>query len=71
MKDAYIRKLWRLQNSEQWANYAMHKLRLEMQGAPMNEIDVWHGTSSQDPSVIYNDKQDGFLMQYAQKGYWG
>ena len=32
---------------------------------------AWHGTSAMDPMVIYNDQQDGFMMQYASEGYWG
>lgn len=35
------------------------------------ERDVWHGTSSLDPSVIYDDQQDGFMMQFAARGFWG
>ena len=35
------------------------------------ERDVWHGTSNLDPSVIYDDLQDGFMMQFAAQGFWG
>ena len=24
-----------------------------------------------DPSIIYNDKMDGFMMQFAAQGLWG
>ena len=71
MDDAFISKLWRVQNSAQWANFILHRLRLEMQNVPVHERMLWHGTSSLDPAVIYNDKQDGFMMQHARQGLWG
>ena len=71
MNDAHIAKLWRVQNDSQWANFMLHKLRLEMQGVPVHERQVWHGTRSLDPGVIFNDKQDGFMMQHASVGMWG
>ena len=71
MNDAHICKLWRVQNSAQWANFILHKLRLEMQGVPLHETKVWHGTSSLDPALIYDDEQDGFMMQHARQGLWG
>lgn len=71
MGDAYISKLWQVQNSEQWGTFMLQKLRLEMLGASVHETEVWHGTSSLDPSVIYEDKQDGFMMQHAKQGLWG
>merc|ERR1711906_96294 len=40
-------------------------------GIDKNEGSVWLGTTNLDPEVIYNDKQDGFMMQFSQKGYWG
>jgi Receptor family ligand binding region len=71
MKDAYISKLWRVQNVSLWTYYSFHKDRLSMNGVLHNEKSVWHGTSNVDPAVIYNDKQDGFMMQYSRSGYWG
>ncbi|KAI2502805.1 hypothetical protein MHU86_11629 [Fragilaria crotonensis] len=71
MSDAHISKLWRIQNNSLWTYYSFHRDRLEMNGVDHNETSVWHGTSSVDPSVIYNDRQDGFMMQYSQSGYWG
>ena len=73
MKNAYISKLWRIQNEDQWANYVLqNKVRLEtLQGTPTREQLVWHDTSNLDPSAIYRDKQDGFMMQHAKQGLWG
>jgi ABC-type branched-subunit amino acid transport system substrate-binding protein len=71
MNDAYISKLWRVQNISLWTYYSFHKDRLSMNGIPHNEKSVWHGTSSVDPAIIYNDKQDGFMMQYSRSGFWG
>jgi hypothetical protein len=71
MSDAHISKLWRIQNKSLWTYYSFHKDRLSMNGIPHNEMNVWHGTSSMDPALIYNDKQDGFMMQYSRSGLWG
>jgi len=71
MNDAHISKLWRIQNDNLWAFYSFHRDRLLSLGVNDNERQVWHGTSSLEPSVIYNDKQDGFMMQYSREGFWG
>jgi hypothetical protein len=71
MSDAHVSKLWRIQNNSLWTYYSFHRDRLAMNGVDLNEKSVWHGTSSVDPSVIYNDRQDGFMMQYSQSGLWG
>ncbi|KAI2502804.1 hypothetical protein MHU86_11628 [Fragilaria crotonensis] len=71
MSDAHISKLWRIQNNSLWTYYSFHRDRLAMNGVDHNEKSVWHGTSSVDPSAIYNDRQDGFMMQYSQSGLWG
>jgi len=71
MDDAHISELWRVQNESLWTYYSFHKHRLSMHSIDHNERSVWHGTSSLDPSVIYNDKQDGFMMQFSRVGFWG
>ena len=71
MKDAHIAKLWRIQNGALWSYYSFHKDRLASHGVDTNERSVWHGTSALDPSVIYEDRQDGFMMQYSHTGMWG
>jgi len=71
MPDAHISKLWRIQNESLWSYYSFHKDRLEMVDIDHNERSVWHGTGSLDPSVIYNDRQDGFTMQFSRDGFLG
>ena len=71
MDDVHISKLWRIQNTSLWSYYSFHKDRLSMHGIAHGEKQVWHGTSSLDPAVIYDDKQDGFMMQFAAQGFWG
>lgn len=71
MDDVHISKLWRCQNTSLWSYYSFHKDRLTNLGCGDGERRVWHGTSSLDPSVIYDDKQDGFMMQFASAGFWG
>jgi len=71
LPNVHISSLWRVQNSSLWSYYSFHKDRLEMNNIPSNERRVWHGTSSLDPSVVYNDQMDGFMMQFAAEGLWG
>jgi ABC-type branched-subunit amino acid transport system substrate-binding protein len=71
MPDAHISQLWRVQNTALWSYYSFHKHRLALNGINTNELAVWHGTSKVDPNVIYNDTQDGFMMQYSNDGFWG
>lgn len=71
MPDAHISKVWRVQNTSLWTYYSFHKDRFASMGIDAQERSVWHGTSSLDPEVIYNDKQDGFMMQFSQSGFWG
>jgi hypothetical protein len=69
--DAHISRLWRIQNRSLWTYYSFHKDRLSMHGITHNETSVWHGTSTVDPAIIYNNKKVGFMMQYPQSGLWG
>lgn len=71
MKDAHISKVWRVQNTSLWTYYSFHKDRLSINSISHNERSVWHGTSTLDPVVIYNDPMDGFMMQFAAAGFWG
>jgi ABC-type branched-subunit amino acid transport system substrate-binding protein len=72
MKNAYISKLWRIQNKSLWDYYSFHKDRLAKNNIPPNEKNVWHGTSNLDPAIIYCDPQDGFMIQYSsKKSLWG
>jgi hypothetical protein len=71
MPDAHIALVWRVQNAALWSYYSFQQQRLAWNGINVNETWVWHGTSKRNPSVIYNDTQDGFMMQYANFGLWG
>ena len=31
----------------------------------------WHGTGGRPASTIYEDRQDGFMMQFCTSGMWG
>jgi Ankyrin repeats (3 copies)/Ankyrin repeats (many copies) len=69
--DAHISALWRIQNTALWWYYSFHKHRMALSGTAANEMALWHGTRQVDPSVIYNDQQDGFMVQHSKDGYWG
>ena len=71
MPNARITKLWRVQNKKLWNYYCLRKERLAKNHILANVKTVWHGTSNVDPSVIYNDLQDGFAVQFARSGLWG
>lgn len=50
----------------------MQKKRLaDTLNAPPMEVDVWHGTGNTDPARVYEDQQDGFMMQFCSSGMWG
>ena len=74
----YISELSRVQNAGIWSYYVFRKHQLANKYGTslkdtnrLNEITVWHGTSSLNPDVIYNDNHDGFMMQLSQQGHWG
>ncbi|KAL7465230.1 hypothetical protein ACHAXS_005564 [Conticribra weissflogii] len=69
--NVHISQLWRVQNDSLWSYYSFHRDRLGENGIQANERRVWHGTSALEPSVIYQDKMDGFMMQFAAQGLWG
>jgi hypothetical protein len=72
MPTVRIEKLERIQNVLLWKKYSMRKaLMSEVNGKDPNEKSVWHGTRGNDPKVIYEDKQDGFMVQHSQAGLWG
>jgi Poly(ADP-ribose) polymerase catalytic domain/WWE domain len=72
MPDARISRLWRIRNEPLSLYYQFHKDRLTMNGvANHNEVEVWHGTRTVDPGVVYRDRQDGFMVQFAGVGTWG
>ena len=68
-----IVKVQRVQNKLLWEYYCMRKelMKKRALGADPNEVAVWHGTRTTDPKVIYEDRQDGFMMQHSRQGMWG
>lgn len=81
LTDAWITKLERVQNPDL---YAYHLFQRERVGksvvthantskikARKRQAEAWHGTGGFDALNICNDKQDGFMMQFASKGQWG
>lgn len=69
---AKIARLDRIQNVLLWDYYCTRKDRMrKVNGKEPAERAVWHGTRSHAPSLVYEDKQDGFMMQYCESGMWG
>lgn len=78
MPDARIARLWRVRNQGLRAYYEFHKGRLAAAatngtggGGSPHEVEVWHGTKNADPGVVYRDRYDGFMVQFAGPGLWG
>lgn len=71
----HITKLSRVQNEGIWSYYVFRKNQLANKHSveidDLCEEDVWHGTSSLNPDVIYKDQQDGFMINYSQQGLYG
>eukprot|EP01043_Picozoa_sp_COSAG02_P078702 COSAG02_NODE_17852_length_976_cov_1.118586_2_plen_170_part_00 len=73
MQDAWITKLYRIQNADLYTYFHSQKEKLiQTNGdgvAPkaftsegmMKEVLGWHGTGQFDASNIYEDRQDGFM----------
>ena len=67
----YIRYIYRIQNKWLWERYAQHKQRLSYKhNGSVNEKDLFHGTRSNDPKIIY-EGEDGFDMRFSAQGMWG
>ena len=61
----------RIQNKWQWERYVFQKKRLGLKNNGMvNELELFHGTRSNDPKIIY-ENEDGFDMRYSAQGMWG
>ena len=70
--EAWLSKVWRIQNNSLFNFYSFHKNRLAGRcDVGHAERTVWHGTSQLDPSVVYSDAESGFMMQYSRGGFWG
>ena len=80
LPSARIVKLERIQNLMLFDYYSMRRDRMVKLagGGEPKEVCVWHGTGSPwgsgdgiHPRVIYEDRQDGFMMQHSSEGMWG
>lgn len=67
-----IMKIQRIQNKWIWQKYAQYKnMMAEKNGKDgVNEKELFHGTRTNDPGLIY-DSEEGFDMRYSAQGLWG
>jgi hypothetical protein len=71
MGSGRVRSIDRIQNTWIWKKYAFQKKRLDTKnGGRVNEMELFHGTRSNTPSIIY-EGEDGFDMRYGRDGMWG
>ena len=71
MPHSNILQVERIQNKWLWDRYVFQRKRLGIKnGGQTNEIELFHGTRSNDPKVIY-ENEDGFDMRYSAQGMWG
>ena len=71
MPNSTIIQIVRIQNKWQWGKYVFQKKRLGVKNNGMvKELELFHGTRSIDPKVIYQN-EDGFDMRYSAQGMWG
>ena len=73
LHDAWITKLERVENAELYKNFQLQQLRLQHtvnkgKGGPVLMAEAWHGTGNFDAKHICEDRQAGFLIQYAHSG---
>ncbi len=61
----------RIQNKWLWEKYSSHKKRLDHKNSGrVNEMELFHGTRSNDPRNIY-EGEEGFDMRFSAQGMWG
>ena len=71
MPTARIHQIFRIQNKWLWEMYAHHKKLLHRKNkGRVNEKELFHGTRSNDPKLIYNG-ENGFDARLSNEGYWG
>ena len=67
-----IARIQRIQNEDLWGRYVAEKVEMVRKNGPenLNEMFLFHGTSSKDPCIIYEGI--GFDMRLAsEKNYYG
>ena len=71
MPNSTIIQISRIQNKWLWERYVFQRKRLGIKNSGnINEKELFHGTRSNDPRVIY-ENEDGFDMRYSAQGMWG
>ena len=71
MSGNQIVEISRIQNKWLWEKYASHKKRLDRKNSGVvNEMELFHGTRSNDPINIY-EGEEGFDMRFSAQGMWG
>ena len=66
-----VSSISRIQNTWIWKKYAFQKKRMHTKnGGRVNEMQLFHGTGTNDPKNIY-EGEDGFDMRYSRQGLWG
>jgi len=61
----------RIQNEFLWEKYCQHRERMSRKGPErVNEMELFHGTSSNPPEDIYKS-EEGFDMRFSRQGMWG
>ena len=71
LPNARITKLERIQNEWLWTRYSQHRelIKKKNQGIAQ-ELDLFHGTRSNPPDLIYKG-EEGFDMRFSAQGMWG
>lgn len=71
MPTSTVIQISRIQNSWLWGRYVFQRKRLGIKNSgKINELELFHGTRSNDPKVIYAG-EEGFDMRYSAQGMWG
>lgn len=71
LQDAWINKVFRIQNQWLWEKYAAHKKRLQLKNSGYtNEKYPFHGKRGNNPKLIY-ESEEGFDMRFSERGKWG
>jgi O-acetyl-ADP-ribose deacetylase (regulator of RNase III) len=66
-----IVEITRIQNKWLWEKYVFQHKRMHAKNdGEINELELFHGTRTNDPELIYKN-EDGFDMRYSNSGMWG
>ena len=64
--------MWQIQNFPIWEAYqgALRQAKVDEAKLPQEELELWHGTSSNDPKAIFGGN-NGFNINYSRDGLRG